>query len=187
MLYIRTKRFIIILLKIYKYLHIVYNFVGYAGTTLFLLRTILVNILNKRHLETGEDYQYQFICQTSYFPQDVLNKYYTIIITMQYIQCLYCCTAGACTDCFFFGLVFHLCGQLEILKIEWQRLGMKKDSGNNAAVNYTNQKNKVDELIKRHKILVTLGENLETSFTITVLIQLMISIILICMSGTYHN
>jgi hypothetical protein len=95
---------------------------------------------------------------------------------------MYVCTSGACTDCFFFGLVFHLCAQFEILKVEWQKLGIN-DTIDTRDVKSTNLKVKMNKLVIKHQRLIKLGKNLEESFNGVVLIQLLISIMLICMSG----
>ncbi|XP_011498909.1 PREDICTED: odorant receptor 4-like [Ceratosolen solmsi marchali] len=168
--------------KIYKYQHIIYNSVGYIGTTLFLTRTILLNFINQRQLGSNEEIEYQLISHTSYISQEFLTKYYIILIIIQYAQCIYVCTCGACTDCFFFGLVFHLCAQFEILKLEWEKLGVD-DSNDRNTVESNDLKIKVNILVIKHQKLIKLGKNLEESFNGVVLIQLLISIILICMSG----
>lgn len=143
---------------------------------MFVIRTIIFNFLVKRQLGPDDDFEYTLACQTSFLSPQVIAHYYVAILSLQFVQLIYCCTSGACTDCFFFCLTYHLSAQFKILKLEWQKLGMSEES-------VENQKTKMVELIERHKKLVKLGENLEASFNNTVLIQLMTSIILICMSG----
>ncbi|XP_058803147.1 odorant receptor 49a-like [Phymastichus coffea] len=163
-------------LKVYRYQFILYNSCGYIGTTMFVVRTIVANLLAKRQLGVDDDFEYVLACQTSFLSSQIIAYYYIPILAVQFVQLIYCCTSGACTDCFFFCLVYHLSAQFKILKVKWQTLEIGEEP-------VEDQRAKVIELIKRHKQLIKLGENLEASFNNTVLIQLMTSIILVCVSG----
>ena len=173
------------ILQIYKYQFIIYTSVGYIGTTLFLLRTIVVNFLQERQLDKDEKIEYQLICRTSYLPKKILHENYTIIIAVQYLQFIYTCTSGACTDCFFFGLLLHLSAQFEILKNNWKTLSSEKTekTSNGKIVVQVKMDKRLNEFIQRHQVLLILGHNLEISFNRVVLMQLLTSIVLICMSG----
>ncbi|KAL7294713.1 hypothetical protein TKK_0012010 [Trichogramma kaykai] len=160
--------------KMYRYQFIIYNSIGYIGTTLFLIRTLLLNYLKDRSQarEDGPEFEYEFICKISFLSKSFLLRYHTGLLVLQYLQCMYVCSSGASTDCFFFGLLLHLAAQFKILNRRWHDFG---DASRDEA--------RFDELVARHQLLTKLGQHLEQSFSRIVLLQLLISVILICMSG----
>ncbi|XP_014238983.1 uncharacterized protein LOC106660518 [Trichogramma pretiosum] len=161
--------------KMYRYQFIIYNSIGYIGTTLFLIRTLLLNYLKDRGQarDDGPEFEYEFICKISFLSKPFLLRYHTGLLVLQYLQCMYVCSSGASTDCFFFGLLLHLAAQFKILNRRWHDFG---DASRDDQASF-------DELVARHQLLTKLGQHLEQSFSRVVLLQLLISVILICMSG----
>ena len=79
------------------------------------------------------------------------------------------------SDSVFFGIVFHLCGQVEVLKREYSKLFNKNE--------------KITEhfilLIKRHIYLLNLSKMLNETISSILIIQLFSSCVLICTTGEY--
>lgn len=78
-------------------------------------------------------------------------------------------------DGFFFGIVFHLCGQAEVLKMEFSRV---VDENGKIVENFY-------QLLQRHIYLLKLGEMLNDTISVVLAIQLSVSCILICTCGKY--
>ncbi|XP_029040925.1 odorant receptor 47a-like isoform X1 [Osmia bicornis bicornis] len=77
------------------------------------------------------------------------------------------------SDAFFFGIVFHLCGQVEILKMKFSRA--IDDSGRGAE--------NLHLLINRHDYLLKLSVMLNDTISLVLAMQLLSSCILICTCG----
>lgn len=82
------------------------------------------------------------------------------------------------SDCFFFAITMHLCGQLELLKIRFAELVEKIDDNNH-------YRSTLNSWIRRHYKLIILTKNIEESFNLSILIRLLIITIVIAVSGIY--
>ncbi|XP_012344930.1 odorant receptor Or2-like [Apis florea] len=100
------------------------------------------------------------------------NMYFVIFI-VEYSMLLLTSIGNLGSDSVFFGIVFHLCGQVEILKLEYSKLFNKNE--------------KITEhfvlLIKRHIYLLNLSKMLNETIGTILLIQLFSSCVLICTTG----
>ncbi|XP_076376766.1 odorant receptor 10-like [Megalopta genalis] len=77
------------------------------------------------------------------------------------------------SDILFFGIAFHLCGQVEVLKLDFSRfLEYGTDSGK-----------RFNALVMRHRHLLTLAEHLNNTIGYILVLQLFSSCMLICISG----
>ena len=79
------------------------------------------------------------------------------------------------SDSLFFGIIFHLCGQIEILRLEFDRLNNENEK---AMEHFTS-------LTKRHIYLLKLAKMLSETISSILAMQLFTSCILICTSGEY--
>lgn len=98
---------------------------------------------------------------------------YGLIEVLQMLQVLVNCVSQCSNDGFFFGLTMHVCGQFEILKINFAEINADK-------IYY---RAKLDLLLKRHCHLIYLADTLEKAFTFVILTQLFMSVILLCIEG----
>lgn len=81
---------------------------------------------------------------------------------------------GHCgNDVFFFSLTMHLCGQFEVLKTKLSEIEIEK----------SDYRKKIGSLVQRHCRLVLLADDLERSFNVVILVQLLMSILLLCIEG----
>nr|XP_031847372.1 odorant receptor 63a-like [Nomia melanderi] len=81
---------------------------------------------------------------------------------------------GHCgNDGLFFSLTMHLCGQFEVLKMRLAEIEIEKSG----------YRRKIGMLVKRHCRLVLLADDLEQSFNVVMLVQLLMSLLLLCVEG----
>lgn len=79
-------------------------------------------------------------------------------------------------DALFFGIIFHLCGQVELLRLKFTRF-------TNGSERSTEQLN---ALIKRHIYLLNLAEMLNQTISSILIVQLSTSSILMCITGEHY-
>lgn len=77
------------------------------------------------------------------------------------------------SDVLFFGISFHVCGQVEVLKLEFSKLANKNEKTMRHLV----------ALVKRHIDLLNLVKMLNETISPVLVVQLFFSCILICASG----
>jgi len=81
-------------------------------------------------------------------------------------------------DSFFFALTMHLCGQLELLKIRLVELERKMNKKNH-------YRSSLRSWIRRHYKLITLANNIEDSFNVSLLIRLSVITFTMAMAGIH--
>nr|XP_034179214.1 odorant receptor 9a-like [Osmia lignaria] len=96
-----------------------------------------------------------------------------IIFITEFLMLVVTSVGNLGSDGFFFGIVFHLCGQAEVLKMEFSRV---VDGNGKVVKNF-------HLLLKRHIYLLKLGEMLSDTISVILAIQLSTSCILICTCG----
>ncbi|XP_076395477.1 odorant receptor 10 [Megachile rotundata] len=101
---------------------------------------------------------------------DSLNA---IIFFTEYLMLMITSVGNIGSDGFFSGIVFHLCGQAEILKMQFSRV---VDEGRRTAEN-------IHSLIKRHEYLLELSGMLNETISSVLIMQLLASCILIATCG----
>nr|AQN78406.1 olfactory receptor 4 [Meteorus pulchricornis] len=109
------------------------------------------------------------------FESFTTSTIYYVIFIVQIYQLIATCLGNCGNDVFFFGLGMHICGQLEILKNEF-RTFVDVDK-------MTTDRKRFQLLVRRHTHLMDLVENLEESFNLIILSQLVMSGLLICIMG----
>ncbi|XP_034179214.2 uncharacterized protein LOC117603818 [Osmia lignaria lignaria] len=96
-----------------------------------------------------------------------------IIFITEFLMLVVTSVGNLGSDGFFFGIVFHLCGQAEVLKMEFSRV---VDGNGKVVKNF-------HLLLKRHIYLLKLGQMLSDTISVILAIQLSTSCILICTCG----
>lgn len=79
-------------------------------------------------------------------------------------------------DCFYTNVTLHLAGQLELLKIRIKTFASKPDT-------IVNHRKQFAKLIERHCELMDLNHNLEKTFSLIILYQLLIVTLLLALLG----
>lgn len=108
------------------------------------------------------------------------DSQYIIILIIQTCQSSTMCTVFLVTDSFYFGIILHLASQLEVLHIKFRTFAIKS---NTQAV----YRREFINLIDKHNELMKLNQNLEDSFHIIILFQLIFMTILLSLTGNVNE
>ncbi|XP_011878798.1 PREDICTED: odorant receptor 22c-like [Vollenhovia emeryi] len=108
----------------------------------------------------------------------VFGKYtstftYCAIEALQFVQIVVNGISQCGNDGFFFDLTMHMCGQFASLKMNFTELVCEEFSC----------RTKLDILLKRHYHLIYLSHYLEKAFTLIILAQVLMSILVLCVEG----
>ncbi|XP_076678244.1 uncharacterized protein LOC143374193 [Andrena cerasifolii] len=103
----------------------------------------------------------------------VPEKLFLLIFILQYQMMLVIGNGNLGSDAVFFGITFHLCGQAEILKLEFTKI--VNDNENTAR--------RLDALTARHRHLLKLSKQLNDTISSILVVQLFSSCLLICTTG----
>lgn len=140
---------------------------GFFSFTFYLLR--LLPFVN-----TTADGRSSFL-PTSCLFESVSNFQYVLITIYQVIQLFIAYAGNCCTEGIFVGVTMHLCGQLELLMIDFQGIDRRKCKRKGGSI--------VEEFVVKHRKLLKLTETIDDSYSIIILSQIFTSAILICMTG----
>ncbi|XP_077259545.1 odorant receptor 10-like isoform X1 [Temnothorax americanus] len=101
------------------------------------------------------------------------SSLYLVIVTVQYILLILNSTSNCGNDSLFLAIIIHVCGQMEILKIEFSNYGVKSK----------NLSEDFSVLASRHRYLIEHTGLLIDVISFVLLVQLLFSSILICLMG----
>jgi len=101
---------------------------------------------------------------------------YGFVKALQTLQILVMCISHCGNDGFFFDLTMHVCGQFEILRVEFSEIDNKELFNHN----------RLNILLKRHHYLIYLAHHLQNAFSLVILSQILMSVILLCIEGTFY-
>ncbi|XP_033344022.1 odorant receptor Or2-like [Bombus vosnesenskii] len=118
-------------------------------------------------MKVATSYPVEFISLAS----ERLNYYYCLSVAQR--SCLFIFKYELGNDSLFFGIIFHLCGQVEILKLDFKRLRNETEK----------TREHFSALTKRHVYLLNLAKMLDDTISSILAVQLFTSCTLICTSG----
>ncbi|KAF3054269.1 Odorant receptor 064 [Nylanderia fulva] len=98
---------------------------------------------------------------------------YFFIEVLQTLQILVNCISQCGNDGFFFDLTMHVCGQFEVLRMDFIEINNKQSLSHN----------KLSILLKKHHRLIDLAHNLQKAYSLVILSQLLMSVMLLCVEG----
>ncbi|XP_060824260.1 odorant receptor 94a-like [Bombus pascuorum] len=101
------------------------------------------------------------------------DNLYFIVFIVEYLMLLLTSNGNLGSDSLFFGIIFHLCGQVEILRLEFRRLSNDNERTMEHFI----------VLSKRHVYLLNLAKMLNETISSILAVQLFTSCIVICTSG----
>jgi len=114
-----------------------------------------------------------FYLPTSCLFESISTLHYVLVTSYQVIQLFITYAGNCCTEGIFVGITLHLCGQLELLAINFQRIDWRNK----------HKRGIVEGLVVRHRELIRLTETIEDSYSMIILTQIFTSAILICVTG----
>ncbi|XP_032680054.1 uncharacterized protein LOC116848260 [Odontomachus brunneus] len=101
---------------------------------------------------------------------------YAVLIVIQSIQITLISESESIMDAFYTNVTLHLAGQLELLKIKIKKFASEPDT-------VVNHRKQFAKLINRHCVLMELNHNLEKTFNLIILYQLLIVTLLLALLG----
>ncbi|XP_077266956.1 odorant receptor 47a-like [Temnothorax americanus] len=153
----------------------IFFYFGCASFIFLVSTSVFANIdLSSEKQIFNETYQRKLIFST----YCVFGKYtssfaYCAIEALQFVQIVVSAISHCGNDGFFFDLTMHMCGQFAILQKNFTELSCKKFS----------YRTKLATLLKRHYQLMYLSHYLERTFTLVILAQLFMSVLVLCVEG----
>nr|XP_012221302.1 PREDICTED: odorant receptor 13a-like [Linepithema humile] len=105
---------------------------------------------------------------------DVSMRTYLLLFVLQFIQIGISSCAYVGNDSLFLAITLHVCGQMELLKIEFRK---------NFAMETKNIMEDFSKLMTRHCCLLRLAQQLTDAISVVLLMQFFVSSILICIMG----
>lgn len=97
------------------------------------------------------------------------------VLILQAMHIFVNAVAHCANDGLFFSLTMHLCGQFEVLKMNFNKFELQQ-FGCHKRLRF---------LVKRHCQLLMLANDLEQTFNMIILVQLLMSALLICVEGKH--
>lgn len=99
---------------------------------------------------------------------------YGFIGALQLLQLIVNCISQCGNDGLFFDLTMHVCGQYEILQTDFSEMSDDDESL---------LRDRLGALLKRHRRLICLANYLEKTFSMIILTQVFMSVVLLCNEG----
>ncbi|XP_076759452.1 odorant receptor 10-like [Xylocopa sonorina] len=147
---------------------------SYGSSTLFMAATVFAEEEESPVNVTRKDTpDYPIPSENTLAIVNVPDNLFVLVFVVEYMMLLLTSTGNLGSDSLFFGIAFHLCGQVEVLRLEFSKL----DNENGRAID------RFVVLIKRHIYLLNLAEMLNGTVSTVLIVQLFSSCILICTSG----
>ena len=128
--------------------------------------------------------------QTACISKNISEIGYQSFYFLQCLQSLYVFNGNIGTDFFFFAIVMHICGQVEILRTRFSNIA-KHDLNYGESISTLDQRsvdenkcsNCMNSLIERHCKLIDLANDVQNILSITLLVQLGTSVVMMCILG----
>ncbi|XP_028050820.1 odorant receptor 94a [Monomorium pharaonis] len=135
----------------------------------------LSNKQEAANIDNGTVTTWNFVLPSTCLYKGVSYSTYKILFLMQVVQGFLILISECACDSFFFSITMHLCGQLELLRIQFLEISKRYKEKCHGNI--------LRPLVKRHCQLIALSKNIEDAFNINILIRLLIISIVIAASG----
>ncbi|XP_076677955.1 odorant receptor 4-like [Andrena cerasifolii] len=150
---------------------------AYFSATLFATVSMLASDEEETSLNAnetkGKSTNYPVPSECALQVLHVPDKLFLLIFILEYLMLLVTSNGNLGSDAVFFGITFHLCGQAELLKLDFTKIVNEEE----------NTAKRIDALIKRHRHLLKLSEQLNDVISSVLIVQLFSSCLLICTTG----
>ncbi|XP_071625501.1 odorant receptor 22c-like isoform X1 [Temnothorax longispinosus] len=148
--------------------------VGAVGGILWFISVFLSNKQKAATIGNSTETAWNFVLPSTCLYKGVSYSTYKILFAMQIIQGSVVLISECACDSFFFSITMHLCGQLDLLRIQFTKISKKR---------YDGERHVLEPLVKRHCQLIALARNIEDAFNINILLRLLIISVVIAASG----
>ncbi|KAF3054281.1 Odorant receptor 193 [Nylanderia fulva] len=147
---------------------------GCLGGTLWFTSVFLVNKDKVATIENNT--AWNFVIPSTCIYNGISYSTYKAIFVMQIIQGFLVLISECACDSFFFSITMHLCGQVELLRVQFIEVFRKRDGEKHC-------ENIFGPVVRRHCQLIELNRNIEDAFNINILLRLLIISVVIAVSG----
>ncbi|XP_003696135.1 odorant receptor 2a-like [Apis florea] len=149
-------------------------FCSYAGSTLIMTMPMLAGDEEEVINVTKESaIKYPMPSENTLTLMNMPENMYFVIFIVEYLMLLLTSTGNLGSDSLFLGIAFHLCGQVEILRLEYNKLSNENER----------TRKHITLLTKRHIYLLKLSNMLNETISSILVVQLFLSCVLICTTG----
>jgi len=121
--------------------------------------------------------EWVFLIPSGDLSKIITGSQYLILIIFQNFQLFILCLMQCVSDSFYINITLHITGQLKILKEKFKTFASKPD-------NVENNRKHLSKLVNRHCKLAELNKNIEDTFHLIILFQLVIVTLLLALLGT---
>ncbi|XP_029680252.1 uncharacterized protein LOC115245897 [Formica exsecta] len=121
--------------------------------------------------------EWVFLIPSGDLNKKITGSQYVILIMFQALEVFTLCLMQCVLDSFYVNVTLHLTGQLKILKAKFRTFASKPDT-------MVNNRKHLSRLIERHCKLAELNQNIEDTFHLIILFQLVIITLLLALLGT---
>ncbi|XP_029679522.1 uncharacterized protein LOC115245377 [Formica exsecta] len=154
-------------------------YLGYASGVSFLFMAVqfdnLIPWLNASEANNNATVLPTYFLATYCVFGSLSGIAHSCVLLLQVAQIFVNATSHCGNDGFFFGLTMHLCGQFEVLQMDFADIEVEQRIC----------KRKMRMLIGRHCHLIRLADSLEYAFNMAIFAQTLMSVLLLCVEGIY--
>lgn len=124
--------------------------------------------------------EWVFLIPSGVLSEIITGTQYLMLIIIQNFQVLILCLMQCISDSFYINITLHLTGQLKILKARFKTFASQPD-------NVENNRKHLSKLVDRHCKLAELNKNIEDTFHLIILFQLVTVTILLALLGKFSQ
>lgn len=121
--------------------------------------------------------EWVFIIPSGDLGKKISGSQYSMVIVIQNLQLFTLSIMQCISDGFYMTVTLHLTGQLKILKAKFKTLASKPDT-------VENNRKHLSRLVDRHCELAKFNQNIEDTFHLIILLQLIVVTLLLALMGT---
>ncbi|XP_071625922.1 uncharacterized protein [Temnothorax longispinosus] len=159
-------------------------YLAFTCGSLYVLSVVLINlkdlILPGQVVNVSNDNigtkDRMFIVPCGELGDKITSLQYVMVIMFQTVELLMICVLQSIADSFYIGVTLHLTGQLKLLETKFKIFASKPDARINHRKQFIN-------LVNRHCELVELNQNIEDTFYLIILFQLVIVTLVLALLG----
>ncbi|KAL6418962.1 hypothetical protein ACFW04_014127 [Cataglyphis niger] len=154
---------------------------GFICIAIYIVAVIVMNakqifLQNANISGNNNTIKWMFLIPSGDLNKKITGSQYAILILFQVFEVVTLCLMQCISDSFYVNVILHLTGQLKILKAKFKTFASKPNT-------VINNRKHLSILIDRHCKLAELNQNIEDTFHLIILFQLVIITLLLALLG----
>ncbi|XP_070167581.1 odorant receptor 47a-like [Polyergus mexicanus] len=154
---------------------------GFICIAIYMVAVIVMNVkqifLQDANISGNiSTVEWVFLIPSGDLNKKITASQYVILIVFQALEVFTLCLMQCVSDSFYVNVTLHLTGQLKILKAKFRAFASKPDT-------VVNNRKHLSRLIEMHCKLAELNQNIEDTFHLIILFQLVIITLLLALLG----